>query len=72
VEPLARSLMLFGGLLLALGLLLYLGPSIPWLGRLPGDLRIEREGVRIYVPFTTCLVVSVLLSALLSLWSRLR
>jgi Protein of unknown function (DUF2905) len=59
----------FGWLLLALGLviasvglILILAPSIPWLGRLPGDIRIERENFRFYLPVVTCLLLSLLLS----------
>jgi hypothetical protein len=72
VESLGRSLMLLGIALLVVGAVLYLGGGIPWLGRLPGDLRIERPGVRIYLPITSCLVVSAVLSLLGFLWSRLR
>ncbi len=47
-------------------------PSLPWLGRLPGDVRIEREHVRIYLPFTSCLLLSVVLSGVLWGLSKLR
>ncbi len=59
----------FGWMLLVLGLVIagvglgwILAPSIPWLGRLPGDIRIERENVRFYFPLVTCLLLSLLLS----------
>lgn len=59
----------FGWILLVLGLILagvglvwILAPSIPWLGRLPGDIRIERENYRFYFPLATCLLLSLLLS----------
>lgn len=58
-------------MLVALALLLHLAPSLP-LGRLPGDLRIERPGLRVFVPITTCLLLSALLSGLIWLISRLR
>jgi hypothetical protein len=61
----------FGWMLLALGLVIagvglvwILAPSIPWLGRLPGDIGIERENFRFYFPLVTCLLLSVLLSLL--------
>ena len=67
-------------LLIGLGLvLLVLGLSWPWLGRLglgqlPGDVRIQRPGFNFYFPFTTGLVVSVVLSIVLTLigwfWRR--
>jgi DUF2905 family protein len=56
-------ILLFVGLFIAgIGLLWIITPSIPWLGRLPGDLRFEGERVRIYVPVATCLLLSLILS----------
>ncbi len=57
-------LVVLGLVVAAVGLLWILAPSIPWLGRLPGDIRIERENVRIYFPLATCLVLSVVLWAI--------
>ncbi|HTF34675.1 MAG TPA: DUF2905 domain-containing protein [Myxococcota bacterium] len=68
----AKGLMLLGLLLLGLGALLALSPHVPWLGRLPGDIRIERPSGSFYFPITTCLVISVVLSILAHLFSRLR
>lgn len=62
--------------LIGLGLLfLVLGLLWPWLGklplgRLPGDLVVEREGFRFYLPLTTGLLVSLALSLLLWLFRR--
>jgi hypothetical protein len=50
------------GLVIAGGLVWILAPSIPWLGRLPGDIRIERENFRFSFPLVTCLLLSVVLS----------
>jgi hypothetical protein len=47
-----------------------LAPRIPFLGRLPGDITIEREGLRIYIPLATMLLVSVVASLLLALINR--
>ena len=55
--------MLVLGLVIAgVGLVWILAPSIPWLGRLPGDIRIERENFRFYFPLVTCLLLSLILS----------
>jgi hypothetical protein len=69
----------FGWVLLVLGLVIagvglvwILAPSIPWLGRLPGDIRIERENFRFYFPLVTCLLLSLLLSLVLWLVRRFR
>jgi hypothetical protein len=72
MEPLGRTLMLLGLVLLLAGAVLYFAPSIPLLGRLPGDIRVERPGFSLYLPITTCIVISLVLSALLALFSRLR
>ena len=72
MPPVTRVLVLLGLALIALGLVAWLVPSWGWLGRLPGDLRIERPNLRVYVPLTTSLLVSAVLSALFWLVSRLR
>ena len=55
--------------LILIGLLLWSG-SLSWFGRLPGDIRIERESVRIYVPIVSMLVISALVSLVLYLARR--
>lgn len=57
-----KFLALCGAVLVLVGLLLWFGPKIPWLGRLPGDVVIEKENFRFYFPITTCLLISVLLT----------
>lgn len=67
---LGRTLMIVGGVLLVLGALFSLGGRLPWLGRLPGDIVIERENVRIYFPLATSIVISIVLSLLVALFRR--
>jgi NAD/NADP transhydrogenase beta subunit len=55
--------------LILVGLLVWSG-SLSWFGRLPGDIRIERETVRIYLPIVSMLVVSLVVSLLLYLVRR--
>ncbi|TIU29903.1 MAG: DUF2905 domain-containing protein [Mesorhizobium sp.] len=64
-----RTLIVVGLIMVAIGLLW------PWvtrigLGRLPGDIVIERENFRLYVPITTGILISVVLSAILWLINR--
>ena len=61
--------MAFGLLLLVIGLLTW-GGALSWLGRLPGDRRFSGQNVRMYVPITSMLLVSLILSAVVSvlLW----
>ena len=58
-----------GVVLIVVGLLVWAG-GLAWFGRLPGDIRIERESVRIYVPLVSMLLVSVVLSLVLYLLRR--
>lgn len=73
-HTLARLLIFSGLLIAAMGLLLYIGGQVSFfgLGRLPGDIRIEREGFRFYFPIVTCLVLSLILTAVMFVLSRLR
>lgn len=71
-QQLGRLLLLLAVILGAVGLLLYAGKLPGSLGRLPGDIRIERDHFRIYLPITTSLLISVVLSLLLWAFSRLR
>ena len=64
------ALAVAGAGLLVLGLLLW-SEALGWFGRLPGDIRFEREGVRVYFPIVSMIVVSLVLSALLWLFRRL-
>jgi hypothetical protein len=62
--------MLLGAILLAAGLGLSLAPRVPWMGRLPGDFVFRRGGATFYLPLATCLILSLLLTLLLSLFRR--
>ena len=55
-------LIVIGVGLILVGLLIWSG-SLSWFGRLPGDIRIERETVRVYVPIVSMLVVSLVAMA---------
>ena len=71
MPSLGRVLLLAGALLVVLGLVVLLGErSGLRLGRLPGDLRVERGNFRFYFPLATSLVLSVVLSLLFWLFGR--
>jgi hypothetical protein len=60
-----------GALVILVGLLVWSG-ALDWFGRLPGDIRIEREGVRVYIPLVSMLLLSAAVSLLLYLFRRFR
>lgn len=72
-ETMGKMLILMGLLVLLVGLIMTFAPRlrIPFLGRLPGDIRIEREGFSFYFPIVTCIVLSVLLTIVLNVVGRL-
>ena len=66
-----RILIVVGVVLAALGVLMSVAPrSLSWIGRLPGDVRVERGGFRMYFPLATSIVVSIALTVLLRLFGR--
>jgi Protein of unknown function (DUF2905) len=69
LAPIGRSLLVVGLVLAGIGLLLMTGTGLP-LGRLPGDIRFQRDGVTVFIPLGTMLLVSVVLSLLLWVFGR--
>jgi hypothetical protein len=62
MNPIAKVLIGLGAVLIVLGVLWQIGGKFFPLGRLPGDIVIEKENVRFYFPIVTCLVISLLLT----------
>lgn len=65
-----KILVILGVVLALLGLLLWSGWGRGWLGHLPGDVRVDREGFSLRFPIVTCLLASLVISALLWLFRR--
>ena len=74
MRDLGKMLLGFGVLMVLLGLILIaagnLSGKVPWLGRLPGDIHIERGSWSFYFPLATCLIISIVLTLLFSLFGR--
>jgi uncharacterized membrane protein YidH (DUF202 family) len=70
MHDIGKFLMIIGIIVAALGFILWSGFAPKWLGRLPGDIRIEREHVAFYFPIVTCIIISIVLSLLMSIFRR--
>jgi Protein of unknown function (DUF2905) len=74
MSELGKLLLVFGLLMIIVGGILLLGGNlagkVPWLGRLPGDIRIQRGNWSFYFPIVTCLVISAVLTLLFALFRR--
>ena len=71
LEAIAKVLIILGGLIVLLGIVLLLAPRIPWLGRLPGDILIRRDGCIFYFPVVTAIILSIILTILINVLLRL-
>ena len=70
LDDVGRTLLFVGLLIAVMGVLMLLGGQLPWLGRLPGDISIERDNFRFYAPFATCLLLSLIVTLVLNLMAR--
>ena len=70
IHDVARALIVLGLLMAGVGGALLLAPKFPWLGRLPGDLLIQRERFTFYMPLATSLLISLVVSLVLWLFGR--
>lgn len=57
-----KLLIAIGALLIVIGLLWQIGGRFLPLGKLPGDIVVEKENVKVYFPIVTCIIISILLS----------
>jgi hypothetical protein len=72
VRDVGKLIVIVGVITTLVGLILWSGFAPKWLGRLPGDIRIEREHSSFYFPVVTCIVLSIVLSLIFSLFSIFR
>lgn len=70
LNSIGRILMLFGLILLIVGGILMLGGKIPWFGRLPGDICIQKKNFTLFFPITTSILISLVISVMLILLRR--
>jgi hypothetical protein len=68
MEHIGKALIIIGIILAIAGLIIYFGGNkLNWFGHLPGDINIVRENVRIFIPITTMILLSALLSLIMYL-----
>ena len=70
MREMGRFLLIIGAVVFLIGLIFWSGFAPKWLGRLPGDIRIERGNSVFYFPIVTCIVISILLSLIMSIFRR--
>jgi hypothetical protein len=66
MEGLGKILLIVGGTIVVLGLLLVFSGHIPFLGKLPGDLFIKKDGFSFYFPIVTLLILSILITIIVN------
>jgi len=72
MRELGKFIVIVGVVTTLVGLVMWSGFAPKWLGRLPWDIRIEREHSAFYFPIVTCIILSIVLSLLLSFFSMFR
>lgn len=70
MNDLARVLLIFGVVLILIGLILMISPKIPFLGKLPGDFLFKKDGFTFYFPLATSIILSILITILINIFLR--
>jgi len=65
-----RMLIIIGIIMIVVGGLFMFGSKIPFLGRMPGDISIQKKNFGFYFPITTCIIISIILSLISWLFGR--
>ena len=70
MQELGKTLIVFGVILVGIGLVLTFANKIPFVGRLPGDILVQKKNFTFYFPITTSILISIILSLIFWLWSK--
>jgi len=70
MEGIGKILLIFGGVIVILGLLLIFGQHISFLGKLPGDIFVKKDGFSFYFPIVTFLILSILITVIVNVILR--
>ena len=67
-----KYVIVFGILIIIIGIIIYFfHDKLHWIGRLPGDIRVERENFRFYFPLVTMIIFSILITVIVNIIRRL-
>ena len=66
MEGIGKILLIVGGIIVILGLILVFSQHIPFLGKLPGDIFVKRDGFSFYFPIVTFLVLSLMITIIVN------
>lgn len=69
-QPMAKLIIALGIILVIIGVVLLYAKDIPFIGKLPGDIHIEKKNYSFHFPITTCILLSVIISLLFYLFSK--
>ena len=70
MQEVGKALILLGATLLVLGVLLTFANKIPYIGKLPGDIYVQKKNFTFYFPLASSVLISIVLSLVFRLWSR--
>ena len=72
MQQLGKYIVLTGLIIVVVGVVVWLaGDKLRWLGHLPGDIHIDTENVKVFIPITTMILISIVFSAILWIIRRL-
>lgn len=70
MNAIGKTLIFVGIVLIIIGIFFTLGNKIPHFGRLPGDIMVKKENFTLYFPITTSILISIVISIILFLFTR--
>lgn len=70
MASIGKLILIMGILLVIFGLILQFADRIPFIGRLPGDIHVQRKNYNVYFPITTCILLSLILTLLFHLFRK--
>ncbi len=70
MTEIGKLLLILGIILSIMGLIFIFGSKVPGLGRLPGDIFIKKENITFFFPIVTCILISIIVTLILSLFRR--